>query len=61
MGWKIGSSVAHGISLCSERPIYYLTPKSVRTRVDKMGVPVPTLKWFAHDLYGKPKQDIPAT
>ncbi|MFI5248056.1 MAG: asparagine synthase (glutamine-hydrolyzing), partial [Nitrospirales bacterium] len=26
-------------------------PESVRTRVDKMGFPVPDQKWFAHDLY----------
>lgn len=35
-------------------------PESVRTRVDKMGFPVPTSKWFAYDLY-KPMQDILAT
>jgi asparagine synthase (glutamine-hydrolysing) len=35
-------------------------PESVRTRVDKMGFPVPTRKWFAHDLY-EPMQDLLAT
>ena len=32
-------------------------PESVRTRVDKMGFPVPARKWFAHDLY-EPMQDL---
>lgn len=35
-------------------------PESVRTRVDKMGFPVPTRKWFAQDLY-EPMQDLLAT
>ena len=35
-------------------------PESVRTRVDKMGVPVPDCKWFTHDLY-EPIQDLLAT
>lgn len=35
-------------------------PESVRTRVDKMGFPVPARKWFAHDLY-EPMQDLLAT
>jgi asparagine synthase (glutamine-hydrolysing) len=35
-------------------------PESVRTRVDKMGFPVPDQKWFAQDLYG-PMQDLLAS
>ena len=35
-------------------------PESVRTRVDKMGFPVPDCKWFTHDLY-EPMQDLLAT
>jgi len=35
-------------------------PESVRTRVDKMGFPVPDRKWFAHDLY-EPMQDLLAS
>jgi asparagine synthase (glutamine-hydrolysing) len=31
--------------------------ESVRTRVDKMGFPVPDRKWFAQDLY-EPMQDL---
>jgi asparagine synthase (glutamine-hydrolysing) len=32
-------------------------PESVRTRLDKMGFPVPDKKWFAQDLY-EPMQDL---
>ncbi|HVG02710.1 MAG TPA: asparagine synthase-related protein, partial [Nitrospira sp.] len=32
-------------------------PESVRTRVDKMGFPTASKKWFAHDLY-EPLRDI---
>ena len=35
-------------------------PESVRTRVDKMGFPVPDRKWFAQDLY-EPMQDLLAS
>lgn len=35
-------------------------PESVRTRVDKMGFPVPAQQWFAHDLY-EPMQDLLAS
>ena len=35
-------------------------PEFVQTRVDKMGFPVPTRKWFAHNFY-KPMQDLPTT
>ena len=35
-------------------------PESVRTRVDKMGFPVPDQKWFAQDLY-EPMQDLLAS
>lgn len=35
-------------------------PESVRTRIDKMGFPVPTRKWFEQDLY-EPMQDLLAT
>lgn len=35
-------------------------PESVRTRVDKMGFPVPDQKWFANDLY-EPMQDLLAS
>jgi hypothetical protein len=35
-------------------------PESVRTRVDKMGFPVPDRKWFAQDLY-EPMQDLPTS
>ena len=32
-------------------------PESVRARVDKMGFPTASKKWFAHDLY-EPLRDI---
>lgn len=32
-------------------------PESVRTRVDKMGFPTSSKKWFAHDLY-EPLRDL---
>jgi asparagine synthase (glutamine-hydrolysing) len=32
-------------------------PESVRSRVDKMGFPTASKKWFAHDLY-EPLRDI---
>lgn len=32
-------------------------PESVRTRVDKMGLPTSSKKWFAHDLY-EPLRDL---
>jgi asparagine synthase (glutamine-hydrolysing) len=35
-------------------------PESVRTRLDKMGFPVPDQQWFAHDLY-EPMQDLLAS
>ena len=35
-------------------------PETVRTRVDKMGFPVPDQKWFAEDLY-EPMQDLLAS
>jgi asparagine synthase (glutamine-hydrolysing) len=35
-------------------------PESVRSRPDKMGFPVPTEAWFAHELY-EPTQDLLAS
>ena len=35
-------------------------PESARTRIDKMGFPVPNQKWFAQDLY-EPMQDLLAS
>lgn len=35
-------------------------PESVRTRIDKMGFPVPNQQWFRHDLY-EPMQDLLAS
>ena len=32
-------------------------PESVRTRAEKMGLPIPTTKWFASELY-EPLRDV---
>ncbi|SPP64336.1 asparagine synthase-related protein [Nitrospira lenta] len=51
---------AHWNKFVFREAMRHRIPESVRTRVDKMGFPVPTRAWFAHDLY-EPMQDLLAT